>query len=54
MNVTVSVKGRFHAFDLARELQRLSGLCRLITSYPVFETVKYGIDRDRIRSLPAI
>ena len=54
MNVTVSVKSRFHAFNLARELQRLSGLHRLITSYPVFETVKYGIDRDRIRSLPVI
>lgn len=54
MNVTVSVKGRFHAFNLACELQRLSSLCRLITSYPVFETVKYSIDRDRIRSLPAI
>ena len=51
MNVTVSVKGRFHAFNLAGELQRLSCLRRLITSYPVFETVKYGIDKDKIQSL---
>jgi len=51
MKVTVSVKGRFHAFNLAWELQRLSCLRRLITSYPVFETVKYGIDKDKIQSL---
>jgi glycosyltransferase involved in cell wall biosynthesis len=53
MNVTVSVKGRFHAFDLARELQRQSSLRKLITSYPAFETVKYGIDKDKIESLLA-
>jgi len=51
MNVTVSVKGRFHAFNLAGELQRLSCLSGLITSYPVFEAVKYGIDKGKVQSL---
>ena len=51
MKVTISLMGRFWAFYLARELQNHGNLERLITSYPVFETVKYGIDRERIRSL---
>ena len=51
MKVTVSVKGRFHAFYLARELQRHGYLHRIITSYPVFETAKYGVERDKIKSL---
>ncbi len=51
MKVTLSLMGRFWAFDLARELQSHGFLERLITSYPVFETVKYGIDRERICSL---
>ena len=51
MRVTVSVRGRFHAFYLARELQRHGYLHRIITSYPVFETVKYGVERDKIKSL---
>lgn len=52
MKVTISVKGRFHAFNLAKELQNKSHLERLITSYPVFEVPKYGIDRHKILSLP--
>lgn len=51
MRVTISLMGRFHAFHLARELARHGHLERLITSYPVFETVKYGVPRERICSL---
>jgi len=51
MKITISVLGRFHFFHLARELQGRGFLNRLITSYPVFETVKYGIDRNLIKSL---
>jgi len=51
MKVTLSVLGRFWAFYLARELQRHGCLERLITSYPKFETVKYGVPRERICSL---
>lgn len=51
MQVTLSLMGRFWAFYLAHELQRHGCLERLITSYPAFETVKYGIDRERICSL---
>jgi glycosyltransferase involved in cell wall biosynthesis len=51
MKVTISLMGRFWAFDLAREMERRGCLERLITSYPAFETVKYGIPRERICSL---
>jgi glycosyltransferase involved in cell wall biosynthesis len=51
MKVTISVKGRFHAFYLAKELQKQGYLRRLITTYPKFETVKYGVQLQLIRSL---
>jgi glycosyltransferase involved in cell wall biosynthesis len=49
--ITISVKGRFHAFDLAREIQRLGYLNRMITSYPAYKAVKYGVERDKVQSL---
>ncbi len=51
MKVVVSVLGRFHAFDLARELERLGALDRLITSYPKFFAKKLGISPDSVTSL---
>lgn len=51
MKVTISVKGRFHAFYHAKELQRQGYLRRLITTYPTFEVVKYGVDRSEVTSL---
>lgn len=50
MRVTVSVGGRFHAFNLATELERHGALARLITSYPKFEVVKHGIPREKVCS----
>ncbi len=52
MKVTISVGGRFHAFNLAQQLYRHGHLERLITSYPKFAVVKYGIPPDKIISLP--
>lgn len=51
MKVTISVMGRLWAFYLAHELQRHQVLRRLITSYPKFETVRYGVERKYITSL---
>lgn len=51
MKITISVGGKFHAFYLARELLKRGYLHRLITSYPKFEAVKYGIPREKIRSV---
>jgi glycosyltransferase involved in cell wall biosynthesis len=51
VKVTISVLGRFHLFYLAKQLQDHNFLARLITSYPKFEAVKYGINPENITSL---
>ncbi|HOO77011.1 MAG TPA: glycosyltransferase family 4 protein [bacterium] len=51
--VVVSVGGRFHAFELARQLHRRGCLKRLITSYPRGIAVRAGVPRDKIVSAPA-
>lgn len=51
LQVAVSVFGRFHAFDLAQQLQRRGMLGQLITTYPKFVAARWGIDRGRIRSV---
>ena len=51
MKVAISVGGRFHAFNLAHQLEKRGHLERLITSYPKFEVVKYGIPQEKVKSL---
>lgn len=49
--ITVSTKGRFHAFDLARELQSAGCLRHLITSLPAWYAARFGVDKRRVTSL---
>jgi len=51
VKITISVLGRFHLFNLAKQLQDHNSLARLITSYPKFEAVRYGINPENITSL---
>ena len=51
MKVVISVSGRFHAFDLAGELEKLGVLHRLITTYPRFKAAEWGIPRGKIVSV---
>ena len=51
MKITISVLGRFWLFYLAKQLQDREFLARLITSYPKFEAIKYGINPANIDSL---
>jgi glycosyltransferase involved in cell wall biosynthesis len=51
MQVTVSVGARFHAFDLARQLEKRASLRSLITSYPKFKAAEWGVPREKIRTL---
>ena len=51
MQVTLSVGGKFHAFDLASQLAKRNHLQSLITSYPKFALRDYGIPPQRVRSL---
>ncbi len=51
MKITISVGGRFHLFNLAQQLFKKDYLGQLITSYPKFEVVKYGIPRKKVSSV---
>lgn len=54
VKVTVVVGGRWHAFDLARELNRQGHLHKLITSYPRWSIEKWGIPKDKVVSVPLV
>lgn len=51
MKVVVSVMGRFHAFDLAAQLERRGHLERLVTSLPRARAARYGIPAERVSSV---
>lgn len=51
MKVSILVPGRFHAFNLAFELQKQNLLHGLVTSYPYFEVKNYGIKKEFVRSV---
>ncbi|MBD2004203.1 MULTISPECIES: glycosyltransferase family 4 protein [Cyanophyceae] len=51
MKVTISVFGRFHAFNLAQQLQQKQCLKALISTYPTFIINRYGIEHELIRSI---
>ena len=50
--ITIVVPGRWHAFDLARELELLGALHRIVTNYPRSRTRRWGIPDDKVVSLP--
>jgi len=51
MRITISVNGRFHAFDLAAQLHKRGHLHRLITSYPAWKAKEWGIPGSKVVSL---
>lgn len=52
MKICVGSVGRFHAFDLAREMERLGHLTRLYTAYPRFKVD--GLPAAKVSSFPWI
>jgi glycosyltransferase involved in cell wall biosynthesis len=50
--VDISVGSRFHAFDLARELDNRNMIRSLYTGYPAFSAGRFGLRRSLIRSVP--
>lgn len=54
MKITIVVGGRWHAFDLARELHSHGHLYRLITTYPKWFVRRWGIPSELIFSQPVI
>ena len=52
MNISIIVGGRFHAFNLAEQLNNNKNLKQLITTYPKYFIKKnYGIDKKKIQSV---
>jgi len=50
--ITIVVPGRWHAFELARELEQLGALHRIVTNYPKSRTRRWGIPDHKVVSLP--
>lgn len=51
MKLTIVVGGRFHAFDLAYQLQKRKIFFQLITSYPRFIIKKYNIKLNNTKTI---
>lgn len=51
MKIAIVVHGRFHAFDLARELLRRGHEVTLFTNYPKFVAARFGVPPKRVHSL---
>jgi alpha-maltose-1-phosphate synthase len=49
---TLVALGRFHAFDLARELNTMGALERLVTGHPTFHAATFGVPRSRVVGMP--
>ncbi len=52
MKVVLSTIGRFHFFDLARQLERRGVLERIFTGYPRWKLGGEGIPRERVSTFP--
>lgn len=52
MKINVSLRGRFHGFDLANGLYEAGYLNTLFTSYPLYFFDKYSIGKSSIRNAP--
>ena len=50
MKIDIIVSGRFHAFDLARQLEKKKLLNIIITTYPKYFVTNYNIPRKKIRT----
>lgn len=51
LKIAIAVHGRFHAFDLARELLRRGHEVVLFTNYPKFAVARFGVPPKYVRSL---
>jgi glycosyltransferase involved in cell wall biosynthesis len=54
MRIALSTLGKFHTFDLARELYARGALMAIFTGYPRFQLRNEGLPQDLIHTLPWI
>ncbi|MDP8235642.1 MAG: glycosyltransferase family 4 protein [Candidatus Erginobacter occultus] len=53
MKIVITVGGQFHAFELARQLEKRGYLEQLITGYPVRRPGRFDLPPGKVVSLPA-
>jgi len=51
MKVSIIVGGKFHAFNLAEQINYKKSLKQIVTSYPKYKLKKYGINKEKIYSI---
>jgi hypothetical protein len=51
MKVSIIVGGKFHAFNLAEQINEKKSLKQIVTSYPKYKLKKYGISKEKIHSI---
>jgi glycosyltransferase involved in cell wall biosynthesis len=54
MKVSLSTIGKFHTFDLARQLQQRQALAAIYTGYPTFKLRQEGLPAKKIHTFPWI
>lgn len=54
MKVVLTTLGRFHSFDLARQLHRRQALGAIYTGYPRFKLRSEGLPRSLVRTYPYV
>ena len=54
MKVAVSVHGRFHGFDLARELNTQNSLAGVLTTYPAYLVRRHVGNLDNLATIPTL
>lgn len=52
MKVSLSTIGKFHTFDLARQLQQRHALAAIYTGYPAFKLKQEGLPANKIHTFP--
>ena len=52
MKIVLSTIGKFHTFDLARELNSRGALTKILTGYPSFKLVNEGLPKGFIKTFP--
>ena len=51
MKISIIVGGKFHAFNLAKQINDKHYLKQIVTSYPKSYLKKYSIRKDQIQSI---
>jgi glycosyltransferase involved in cell wall biosynthesis len=52
MRVVLSTIGRFHTFDLARQIHRRGALTAIFSGYPWFRLKNEGLPKDKVKTFP--